>query len=511
MKRRILSIVLAISLAFGLLSAMSVNVSAYSAHTRDEALNWVRNLANNCTPLDMDGNGYWCVDLILAYYSYLGVPWSSGDASDYRLNKLPDGWNRYQGAQPQPGDILVYTGGIYDAKQDKYLGHVAIYEADRITYHQNIDGCRYVKKVNYLYNGLTDTPYWGVIRPDFSTHTHSYSASVVKQPTCSQTGTRKYTCSCGSSYTETIAATGHKYASNTVPMTTYRRGYTNHVCTACGDSYQDNYIDIPTLNSDGWYHGKAIPADVSTNSYDIQYKNYYERIQKSSPGDNWTYAGVAKSEWQNTGTTYTSPYDLPTSDSRILVSSSYYHFCGPNAGNVGNYEMSGNFVHYDGVPANTVTAQYLGDDNGHPYYYIYRNGERLYCSSGVTCDGSYGTHGNRCCAWYKENVYQDRVKVELYKYTKSSGWGSVKDSSAQSIEVRYKLKSNSNLEYGDANGDGNIDMRDVLLIRKHIAKQPIELSLDASDVTVDGAVDMRDVLLIRKYIAKHPVTLGPKG
>ena len=76
--------------------------------------------------------------------------------------------------------------------------------------------------------------------------------------------------------------------------------------------------------------------------------------------------------------------------------------------------------------------------------------------------------------------------------------------------INYELIDTS-IVYGDANGDGNIDMRDVLLIRKHIAKQPIELSLDASDVTVDGAVDMRDVLLIRKYIAKHPVTLGPKG
>ena len=61
--------------------------------------------------------------------------------------------------------------------------------------------------------------------------------------------------------------------------------------------------------------------------------------------------------------------------------------------------------------------------------------------------------------------------------------------------------------YGDANGDTEIDMRDVLLIRKRIAKQPVELDIEASDVTHDGGVDMRDVLKLRKFIAKQPVDL----
>ena len=65
--------------------------------------------------------------------------------------------------------------------------------------------------------------------------------------------------------------------------------------------------------------------------------------------------------------------------------------------------------------------------------------------------------------------------------------------------------------YGDANNDGNIDMLDVLLIRKYIAKQPVEINADAANVVSDANIDMLDVLLIRKYIAKQPVELGPKG
>ena len=64
--------------------------------------------------------------------------------------------------------------------------------------------------------------------------------------------------------------------------------------------------------------------------------------------------------------------------------------------------------------------------------------------------------------------------------------------------------------YGDSNGDGDINMLDVLLMRKYIAKQPVLPNLDASDVNNDDNVNMLDVLLLRKYIAKQPVTLGPQ-
>ena len=65
--------------------------------------------------------------------------------------------------------------------------------------------------------------------------------------------------------------------------------------------------------------------------------------------------------------------------------------------------------------------------------------------------------------------------------------------------------------YGDVTGDEKVNMLDVLLIRKYIAKQPVQLDTMAADVTCDDKVNMLDVLLIRKYIAKQPVILGPKG
>ena len=40
-------------------------------------------------------------------------------------------------------------------------------------------------------------------------HTHSYTAVIEKEASCSEEGVKKYTCSCGDSYTEAIAKTAH--------------------------------------------------------------------------------------------------------------------------------------------------------------------------------------------------------------------------------------------------------------------------------------------------------------
>ena len=54
---------------------------------------------------------------------------------------------------------------------------------------------------------------------------------------------------------------------------------------------------------------------------------------------------------------------------------------------------------------------------------------------------------------------------------------------------------------GDANGDGAVNMKDVLAMRKYIAGLDAEIRVTAADVNVDGAVNMKDVLAVRKYLA----------
>ena len=65
------------------------------------------------------------------------------------------------------------------------------------------------------------------------------------------------------------------------------------------------------------------------------------------------------------------------------------------------------------------------------------------------------------------------------------------------VVIRYKVTP------GDVNGDGGIDMKDVLMLRKVLAGAG-DLSdklKGNADVNGDGGVDMKDVLMLRKIIA----------
>ena len=171
MKRRVLCLILAVIMVACLLPTAAF--ASTNGKTADDAINWVRSL--NGQPV---GSGE-CVALIKAYYSYLGQTSPGGNGADYSWNQLPAGWQRLQNAQPQKGDILVYSGNNANP-----YGHVAIYESDYSTWHQNFASQRKVVNVtNIRYNGF-DNQYWGVIRPDFG--------SAVFKPDFINIGTSVY-------------------------------------------------------------------------------------------------------------------------------------------------------------------------------------------------------------------------------------------------------------------------------------------------------------------------------
>ena len=171
MKKRVLCLILAVIMVACLLPTAAF--ASTNGKTADDAINWVRSL--NGQPV---GSGE-CVALITAYYSFLGQQPSRGDGKEYWTNDLPAGWTRIPNAQPQKGDILVYG---WSAKNP--AGHVAIYESDYSTWHQNFSDKRYVVKVTQFRYDKFDNPYLGVIRPDFS--------SAVYKPDFIDIGTNIY-------------------------------------------------------------------------------------------------------------------------------------------------------------------------------------------------------------------------------------------------------------------------------------------------------------------------------
>ena len=61
--------------------------------------------------------------------------------------------------------------------------------------------------------------------------------------------------------------------------------------------------------------------------------------------------------------------------------------------------------------------------------------------------------------------------------------------------------------YGDANGDGEITVRDVAALQQIVAGWDVEYT-DAADANGDGEITVRDVALMQQYLAGWDVTLG---
>ena len=68
----------------------------------------------------------------------------------------------------------------------------------------------------------------------YMNHTHSYTETVTKKATCTTNGTKTFTCDCGSTYTETIPAAGHKYVTETHEATCTSIGALIKKCESCG-------------------------------------------------------------------------------------------------------------------------------------------------------------------------------------------------------------------------------------------------------------------------------------
>ncbi len=125
----------------------------------------------------------------------------------------------------------------------------------------SLTGVTLPKSITHILNGvfdecsaLTDV-YYGGTETDWSNvyigtdnvflhdanihfHTHVYEVTETTDYTCTTDGSATYTCACGDSYTEVLPA-AHRYEGTTVPPTCTMMGYTDYVCSRCGNSYTE--------------------------------------------------------------------------------------------------------------------------------------------------------------------------------------------------------------------------------------------------------------------------------
>ncbi len=73
-------------------------------------------------------------------------------------------------------------------------------------------------------------------------HTHSFTETIIQQPTCTEAGQKKLSCACGQTKTETIPALGHQYVNGT--------------CTRCGETDTPPVVSNPytDVSENMWYY-----------------------------------------------------------------------------------------------------------------------------------------------------------------------------------------------------------------------------------------------------------------
>lgn len=191
---------------------------------------------------------------------------------------------------------------------------------------------------------------------------HSYSSKVTTAATCTQSGVRTYTCQkCSSSYTETIAATGHSYGSwvTTVPAACVTAGTQEKTCASCGDKQAQSISAIGHS-----YSCTTIPAscvEPQKNVYSCQ-----------NCGDTYEqYAQAEYSQWAET-----KPAGVPEA---MIETKTQYRYS--------NYELTTTFeptmpgydlVSQDWQLVKDGSVSYVkswpsGFNTGHSLYKTYQN------------------------------------------------------------------------------------------------------------------------------------------
>lgn len=87
----------------------------------------------------------------------------------------------------------------------------------------------------------------------------------------------------------------------------------------------------------------------------------------------------------------------------------------------------------------------------------------------------------------------------------------------------FYLEERPDTKYGDSNNDGEIDTKDLVLLRQYLANfnydtgsSTVEIA-DGGDANGDNVIDTKDLVLLRRYLANYDydtgtstVTLGPQ-
>lgn len=189
----------------------------------------------------------------------------------------------------------------------------------------------------------------------------------------------------------------------------------------------------PTVD---WQQTPVLPGNISPDQCEIQYKHTYKAVGPNAPDADWEQVGDGWVTYENVGGVYESDFPLETSNTRVYVSSYYYHYCGANTNDVNfAYTDLYNTYHNVGdVNKYYVTNQHADyDDARYTFYWIN-------WVSGQWADGPAYCSSGKPNIYYRRYQYQDRAKIMNYNWFKTTDWMDALDASADSVCYRFRLK-----------------------------------------------------------------------
>lgn len=199
MKRmnKILSMVLAVMMALSIIPMTGIKAEATS---QNEAVVWAK--AQVGKSINHDGlYGAQCVDLIQAYYAFLGEKSPSINAYRYASVSLPSGWTRikyYSGFVPQPGDIAIWT---YSTSSNGHAAIITSATSSKMYVVEQNGSQGYTRTHSYGYSYGT---FYGVIRPKLT----GGSSTQTDVCNCKVDNAGEYVTNTGSGYTLNVRS-GH--------------------------------------------------------------------------------------------------------------------------------------------------------------------------------------------------------------------------------------------------------------------------------------------------------------
>ena len=395
------------------------------------------------------------------------------------MSRFPSGWERWQGVQAQKGDIIIYACNNGEA------GHIAVYESDYVTYHQNYNG-EFVERIDNVYykdSRKRCCYYWGVIRPDFNkarvaidtvTEGKTYCKVYNENMTVQGWATSDTNEFVQAYIDDKLALAAHlftRYERDDIKQT--NAGYTGNI----------NIKDLP----EGYHKLKVISFEENTNAMLASNEVGFYVINSQNIGND--FIGTIIFDTIGNEKCYVTDNNRNVELKRTSATPTnsekwQFMYMGQGLYKIKNID-SGKFLHVtngdDKNNVNVCTYDFHENDDSFLWYLMKYNGGYRFVSKKTS---------NRAMeSFYNSN--SDGQNLTIYEYT-----GTTNDAQTFIVEQVYTL--------GDVNKDGKITLADYTKILAHVKKTQLLTgeALKAADVNKDGKVTLADYTKVLAHVKK---------